>query len=120
MEDVGLITREAMERAYKLRSTELRARALVDSAVAHALRNIGEPDERDFARYAYEVATNAATMLMHHIYENDAELKALRMERDHYKGLAERALLVSAPPVYIRDSDTRPKDGDAKQGSTRE
>jgi hypothetical protein len=101
MTDVGLMTREAMERAYKLGRTEARARALVDSAVAHSMRNRGEPDERDFERYAYDIATDAAIMLLQHIYDDDAELKAARAERDRYKEL-EQALLSVSPRLFIQ------------------
>lgn len=102
-EDVGLITRDAMERAYKLRKTELRARALVDSAVAHSMRNRGNPeDSRDFAEYAHDIALNACALLVEQIYEGDAEVKVLRIERDHYKAIAERSLTLAPLQLLIK------------------
>lgn len=70
------------------------------------MRNRGEPDERDFERYAYEIAMNAATMLLRHIYEDDAELKAIRAERDHYKKLTEQVLLSTSLRMVIPTSDS--------------
>jgi hypothetical protein len=112
-----------MDRIYKMHSTDLRARQIVDMCVAKALNERGEPDERNIKRYAADIATGAVSALLLYIYDDDGEINRLAVERDHYKRIAEESLLFAAPRISIAsicDSDTRPKDGDAKQGSTRE
>lgn len=88
-----------MERIYKLRSTDHRARQIVDMCVAKALNERGEPDELDFARYAADVAAEAVTALLLYIYDHDGEIKRLAVERDHYKRIAEK--FISTAPTTI-------------------
>jgi transposase len=112
-----------MKRIYKMHSTDLRARQIVDMCVAKALNERGEPDERNAKRYAADIATEAVSALLLYIYDDDGEINRLAVERDHYKRIAEESLLFTAPRITIAsicDSDTRPKAGDGKQGSTRE
>lgn len=80
-----MIDETAFAQARKLREYDARARALVDSAVSRAIHECGEPEERDFVRFAYDVATLATTLLLKHVYENDAEIHALRVELEAYK-----------------------------------
>lgn len=111
-----------MERIYKMHSTDLRARQIVDMCVAKALNERGEPDERNVKRYAADIATEAVSALLLYIYDADGEINRLAVERDHYKRIAEEALLFAAPRISVAsicDSDTRPEDGDAEQGSAR-
>lgn len=73
------------ESLRKFRDADLRARHLVDMAVSQGLAEQGEPDDRDCRRFACDVATAATTALIKHIYENDAEIAALREERDRLR-----------------------------------
>jgi hypothetical protein len=112
-----------MDRIYKMHSKDSRARQIVDMCVAKALNDRGEPDERNVKRYAADIATEAVSALLLYIYDSDGEINRLAVERDHYKRIAEQALLFTAPQISIAsicDSDTRPKAGDAKLGSTGE
>lgn len=52
------------------------------------------PDDAD-RRFASDVARLAAAILISGIYINDAELAAMREERDRYKKIAEDGLLLT-------------------------
>jgi hypothetical protein len=86
----------------KLRETDLRARQMIDMAVAYGLQEIGgEPDYHDYKRFAYEVATLAVTGLLKFVYEDDSEIRRLREERDHYKRIAEEGLRFMPTKIAI-------------------
>jgi hypothetical protein len=91
----------AIEAAIKLYRYDARARQIVDMCVAHGLNERGEPDERDFARYSADVATEAVALLLRYIYDNDGEIQRLVVERDHWKQLAENGLNLT--PLMISD-----------------
>lgn len=114
----GMIDKTAFEAARKLREYDARARALVDSAVNRAIHECGPPEERDFLRFAYDIATLATTLLLKHVYENDAELRALRIERDAYKdsalSFANLAPRVAAGPNLLAPTEA----GTAKTENT--
>lgn len=76
---------------------------LADSAVAIAMQEYGDRDvdERDFRRYAHDIARLATTILVSGIYINDAELVALKEERDRYKKLAEEGLMMMPPRIVL-------------------
>jgi hypothetical protein len=119
---VEVVAKEKLlERAHSFYRADPRARALADSCTVLALTNYGEIDPEDVRRAAREIAFEAAMFTITRIYFEDAEVAALRAERDRWKEIAERAVMISSPAfVSLRDSDTHPKDGDAKQGSARE
>jgi hypothetical protein len=82
--------------------SDLRARQMVDTALVHSLAEQGEPEDgRDFKRYAYDIATRATAALLKMIYEEDAEIRRLRTERDHYKALAEEGLRLIPRPLKL-------------------
>lgn len=96
-----------MERLFKLYQQDHRARQIIDMCVAHGLNETGEPDERNFRRFADDVAKKAVAALLMWIYDNDAELGRLATERDHYKRLAEEGLRLS-PLVTFASAEPKP------------
>jgi hypothetical protein len=87
----------------KFLDADVRARRIVDMAVAQAMAYAREPETaHDTKRIAYETAQLATAALLKFIYEDDAEIAALRHERDAYK---EKALWFAnsmAPTVMVK------------------
>jgi hypothetical protein len=53
-------------------------------------------------RFLHDFALEAALLAVTRVVEGDAELKAVRMERDHFQKIAEQALLFQTPrPIVI-------------------
>lgn len=82
---------ERLKEAAKLFRSDPRFRALVDSTVAEAFNEHGRIDPDRPERDAHSIATWASALLLARIYEQDAELKAMRAERDGFRTLAENA-----------------------------
>lgn len=75
---------------------DMRTRMLIDSSVVEARAEMGrhiDPEHAD--EEAHRIARRACAILAARIFTEDAELNALRAERDHYKKLAEEALCLS-------------------------
>ncbi len=87
--------------AMRLWERDNRFRMIVQSSVVAAMSKHGpvDPDRAD--REAHAIALEAGILIATQILEGDAELKVARMERDHYKALAERALRLSPSPMMI-------------------
>ena len=74
--------------ATQILMEENRLRCIAQSAVARAMdmeRDNVRLDRHHARRDAYEIAINAASFAIQMIVENDAELVATRIERDHYR-----------------------------------
>lgn len=89
--------RQAAERYRR----EQRFAALVQSAVGFALNKHGRVDPEEADKAAYNIAMDVAAILLSHIYDDDAELKALRAQADRFQKLAEEAIMCSAPPIFL-------------------
>lgn len=78
-----------------------RFRQLVDSTVASVMQanQLVDPERAD--EEAHDRAREATTLLLARIYTEDAEIMTLRMERDHYRKLAEKSLFMAAPSFVI-------------------
>jgi hypothetical protein len=72
-----------IEKASELQRKVARARAIVQSVVGRAMQeradDYGSPQDR---QNAYDLATTVAALMIQQIYENDAELFALRKEAE--------------------------------------
>lgn len=89
----------------QLLETDHRFRMIVNQAVHQAMDDI-KPfiSEETRARDLHEAAYRASAMALKLAFDGDAELTATRIERDHYKALAEK-MLVMAP---VRMLTTKP------------
>jgi hypothetical protein len=77
---------------------------IVQGAVVETLRTLRERDDLDHnqERFLHDFALEAALLAVTRVVEGDAELKAVRMERDHFQKIAEQALLFQTPrPIVI-------------------
>ena len=94
----------AIEAALRVRETDIRLRAIIDSTVAEVMQDNSEMvDGRPLRkRDLHHLLTEAVTLALVRTYESDAELKMLRTERDHYRKIAEETLSLSPPrPIII-------------------
>jgi hypothetical protein len=67
-----------------------------------------DPERAD--EEAFRLAQRACAILASRIYTEDAELHALRWERDRYKKLALEGLMLRPPSmVVLRDSVSNPE-----------
>ena len=72
---------------------DARFHAIALSCVAAALRDHGRVDPERADRAAHDIALAAVVLLLQRVYTEDAELAAMRIERDYYKKLAMEGLL---------------------------
>lgn len=89
--------------ATKLYERDARFRMQVTSAVARAMEECRQHvDEENLRmRDVHEVATRAAVQALKDAFDGDVEIANLRIERDHYKKLAEDALLMRPAVPFI-------------------
>lgn len=92
---------ERVKKAAHQFRNDPRFRALVDSTVHEAFTEHGRIDPERPERGAHEIATWAAALLLARIYEQDAELRAMREERDRFRTLAENAFLAAPRPPIL-------------------
>jgi hypothetical protein len=96
-------------RASDLMRRDHRFRVIVDSIVARTMQEHGRvnPDRADGE--AHDIARKVAALLLTAIYDGDAELAALRIERDGYKEQLEIALRTMPPSLSIPIITGQPK-----------
>ena len=90
-----------MEHFPHANPSDARVWRLAQAVAKQAVDESGPFDASWTRDTAADVATGTAMLLLKAIYENDAELLALRAERDYYKALAERAIALSPPPPVV-------------------
>lgn len=84
---------------------DLRFSALVTSVSAETVRDL-ESYYDIAAREMHEIAYRSAALMLSRIYNEDAELLALRHERDLYKKMLEEHLLFQPNPLIVRTERT--------------
>lgn len=94
--------------ALRLSEKDARIRALIYATVAFVLNDHGPVDPERADREAHDIALATATILAKRIYDGDAELHALRAERDLYKDITERGLMLSRPALIVATSPLSP------------
>lgn len=82
--------KSSAKRAIESYQSDARFRAVAMSCVAEAQHEYGQIDPERADEEAYHLATRATITLLQRIYEEDSELSALKIERDHYKEIALR------------------------------
>ena len=90
--------------AIDLYERDARFRMQVMAAVAQAMDECRKYMDEDHLRLrdVHEVATRAAIQALKNAFDGDVEITHLRIERDHYKKVAENALLMRpAEPLII-------------------
>lgn len=90
--------------ALELYERDARFRMQVTSAVARAMDECRQYMDEDNLRMrdVHGVATRAVAQALKDAFDGDVEIPHLRIERDHYKKLAEDALLMRlAAPLII-------------------
>lgn len=91
-------------RTADLMERDARARALAMSCVAAAADVLHvRLDQR-----THDVTLLAAQLVVSRIYIEDAEIRALREERDRYRHLANEALNLVPPPCFVVMKEEEP------------
>lgn len=89
--------------AIELYERDARFRMMASSVVARIMddrRNLGQHEEISL-RDVHDVALQAAATMLATVYESDAEINALRIERDAYKDQALSFLNTTPTPIVI-------------------
>lgn len=100
MPEVGIDLREWQRQHERDR----RLKMVADSVSAEVMNIACQPDPDDWRKGVHDIVKLTAVTVIKRLYDDDAELRALRAERDHYRKVAERALL-TAPPRLMVQSD---------------
>lgn len=82
-------------------STDRRFRAVAQSIVSRVMIEHGRVDSERADRDASDIAIKVAVPLLETVFEEDAELNAMRHERDTYRKLAEDALRIAPMPSFL-------------------
>lgn len=103
---------DSAKRAIDSYNKDARFRMLAMNCVAAAMNEHGPIDPEQATQAAHDIALQAAVVLLQRVFEEDAELNAMRIECDRYRKLAEKALVtgIGSPPVIV--CHERGKDGD--------
>lgn len=91
---------DLMTRAVDSYRHDARFHALAQAHVSRAMTEHGPIDPEEADRAAYDIALQAAALLLQSIYEDDAELRALREENARLKEIAYVGL-VSRPQSFV-------------------
>lgn len=92
---------EKLLAAAEMMKKDHRFRMMVDSTVAQAMRDHGQVDPDRADQGAFDIAVAATALLLARIYTEDAEINALRIERDAYRKRAEEALNFGMPRMFV-------------------
>lgn len=90
-----------LQKAVDLQRKDLRARAIANSVVARVMQEHGPIDPERADREARDIAMDVAALMIQQLYAGDAELLALRIERDHWKEHALNFANLSSPSVVV-------------------
>ena len=82
----------AARKRYKI---DLRFRSMVQSVVGQTRKELGRINPDRAERDATELALQSCALLIETIFQNDAELNALRHQVDAFRKMAEDALRLS-------------------------
>lgn len=99
---------ERSKRAHRAHMHDVIFNVYVRQVVAFAMQKHGPVDPERPERDAYEIAMEVAALLLQTVYEEDAEVKNLVAERDRYRKLAEDALLLRPPSMFIPTQASQP------------
>lgn len=95
-------TAEGIQNAAKeLYRKDARVRVLIDSSVSMARHIEGPVDPEKAERDAHYLAQRACALLAARIFHEDAELAAMREERDRYRKLAVDTLATTPKPMFM-------------------
>lgn len=92
-EQAMLVARASYER-------DARFRAMTQQAAHRAVELWGDDDSIP-ARDVHRIAHVAASLVLEAVLTEDRELAAMREDRDRYKKIAEDALLVAPPRIFL-------------------
>jgi hypothetical protein len=98
--DEAIRTNQAIKTATDLYRRDARFHALAMSVAADVVNEFGPVDPENADRDVGEIAIRTAARMLAYVYTEDAEIMALKAERDTYKKLAEESLSLSPGPFH--------------------
>lgn len=101
------------QKAIEAYQNEARFRAIATACVAHAMNERGRVDPERADEDAYDIAILATATLLQRIYEDDAELRALRAHNEHLKKLVEKLNLTAFPSMLVSAEFPKPHESSA-------
>lgn len=99
---------ERSKRARRAHMHDLIFNRHVQHVVAFAMQKHGPIDPDHASHHAYNIAMEVAALLLKTVYEEDAEVRMLVAERDRFRKLAEDALSIRPPPMFIPTRAPKP------------
>lgn len=95
---------EALSKASALYRSDIRFRALVESSAHEAIKRYGPINPGKVDEGVLDIAVEACTFLLAQVYLGDAEIRALKRERDAYKAHCSKLLTMglALPPVILK------------------
>lgn len=92
--------------AIEAYSKEARFRYTVQAVVGAVMQDFGPVDPKRADADAHDIAVSVGALLYQRIYDEDSELNALKIERDHYKRLAEIVLtLTPQQTLFVKSAE---------------
>jgi hypothetical protein len=88
------------ERAMETYRRDARTRAIIDATARFVVDEFGS-FTAGIEHIAGDIALKAAAIAAQRIYDEDGEIAALRIERDHYRDRALQGLQLAGAPQYI-------------------
>ncbi|NYT42287.1 hypothetical protein HZY97_16060 [Sphingomonas sp. R-74633] len=92
---------EHLKVAAALYHEDPRIHATVHSIVAAAMHDHGPINPDRAGQHAFEIAIEAVLLAYGKLYAENAELRAVRAERDYYEKLATKELKLAANPIIF-------------------
>lgn len=90
-----------IDAAVTLYRQDPRFRAMAESTAHLVVNEYGPLDMDEPARSAHRIALTAALTMLARVYWRDAEIAALKHERDRYKTAAERLVSIAPTPLFV-------------------
>ena len=86
------MTQSTSHRAVAADNRDARFHAVAQSVVSQVLAERRPIDPDTAERDVHDIAVEVAVLLLQRVFEEDAELRAARFERDQWKAIAEQAV----------------------------
>lgn len=94
---------------------EVRHRRLADAISVEIMEIARKPTPGKWRDDVHDIVKLTAVTTIKRIFEQDAELAALKAERDHFRSVAARALMIAPPRLVIDAQGIVTEGGDAQR-----
>lgn len=91
--------------AFDRYKNDIRFRQMAQAMVYNAMYEHGPVDPEKAERDAHDIALTACVNMLELVYQEDAELGRLRMERDRYRKAVETYVVSTPLPMFLRQPE---------------